>query len=441
MTSAPNNTYKLRLEDSNSAGEDDTYTFTGQKSTLKKSYVLVFDHASQHATLEPLSSNYTFNLATRNNANISSQHKKIYPKRSKGESQDKDDDADLFGDVPGDDDSGDPDPSNPYDFRHFLAKEKQAEKDKRGDESDYHFASSPDYRTDRTGTGSAMNTPQFGAKSASSNTTAKKAATTALKKRKTATASPMVSKPKKAQPLPAVRLQRTATETTTKPKSKVAGPPASKIKSAEIIHSSDESDEDADGEVDSSPPVPSNRSPSPTQGQRPDDEDEDADGDSDDGGGLEIVDFDEPPARRGKGALAGLGLGKDLGSGFLRSPSNGPISLASAANSVVGSPNPQTFASRRRADPDEEEIDFGDIGGDDAEGEEDDEEYHDRDVDDIDIGPPARQNDSHERKPSMPAVTSTTIMAAPADDDEDDLEKMMMEGLAGGDSSEESEEE
>ena len=57
-------------------------------------------------------------------------------------------DGDLFGEDVGDDESGDPDPNNPYDFRHFLDKEKE----KRSDESEYHNASSPD---DRTGTGSA----------------------------------------------------------------------------------------------------------------------------------------------------------------------------------------------------------------------------------------------------------------------------------------------
>lgn len=444
LTSSSNSNYKLRLEDSNGDGKDDVYTFTGQKSALKKSYVLVFDPSLQQATLEPLSNSYTFNLATRNNVNIASQHTKIYPKRAKGESQEKDDDADLFGDVAGDDDGGDPDPDNPYDFRHFLTKEKE----KQGDESEYHFASSPDYRTDRTGTGSAVNTPQLGAKSATPATTAKtKAVDTVLKKRRTTTTSPMVSKPKRAQPTPAVRLQRTATGTTPKPKAKAAAAaPSSKIKSAEIIHSSDESDQDADGEVDSSPPAPAHQSPTPSQGERLDDDnnDDNEDDDGEDaedesqeggsGGGLEIIDPDDRPVRRGKGALAGLGLGQNIGAGFLRSPSNGPISLASAANSVVGSPNPQNLASRRHVE-EEEEIDFGELGAEDAEDEEDEDESHDKDIEDMHTGPPVRQSTGQDRKPSMPAVATV------ADDDEDDLEKMMMEGLAGGDSSEESEEE
>ncbi|KAL6704997.1 hypothetical protein ACN47E_007400 [Coniothyrium glycines] len=427
LTSTSNGSYKLRLEDSNPAGGNDVYTFTGHKSALTKSYILVLDSSSQQATLEPLSSSYTFNLATRNNANISSQHPKIYPKKAKDDPTDRDEDADLFGDAAGDDEGGDPDPDNPYDFRHFLAKEKE----KRGDESEYHAASSPDYRTDRTG--STVNTPQLGARNGSSVAAKPRAAETALKRRKTTTASPMVSKPKKAQPPPAVRLQRKATETNTKAKSKAAAPPASRIKSAEMVHSSDESDVDADGEVMTSPPAPAHRSPSPPPRQQSvDDDDEDAEGESDDGG-LEIEVPDEKPARRGKGALAGLGLGRNLGAGFTRSPSNGPISLVSATNSVQGSPNPRSLNSRQNM-RDDDEIDFGDLGADDAEGE-DDEDYHDKDVDDIDIGPPARQNaTNHDRKPSMPAV-------AAADDDEDDLEKMMMEGLAGGDSSEESEEE
>lgn len=241
----------------------------------------------------------------------------------------------------------------------------------------------------------------------------------------------MVSKRRKAQPTPAVVLQRTASEISAKPKSKAAAPPASKIKSAEIIHSSDESDVDADGEVASSPPAQAQRSPSPIHHQQTEDEFDDAEGESDDDGGLEIEIPDACPPRRGKGALAALGLGSNLGVGaFSRSPSNGPISLA---NSVNGSPNHRSLASRNRNTQDV--IDFGDSGEEDAEGEEDDEEdYHNRDVDPINIGPPARQGTTgQDRKAS-------TVGGA-MEDDEDDLEKMMMEGLAGGDSSEESEEE
>ncbi|KAG9185646.1 hypothetical protein G6011_06977 [Alternaria panax] len=426
---SPTNLYNLRIDDTSSSGDTQVFTFTGQKSQLKKSYVLVLDASNQQATLEPLASSYTFNLATKDGKDVSSQHAKIYPKRLKDDAQGKDEDEDLFGSAAADDEGGDPDADNPYDFRHFLSKEKE----KRGDESEYRYASSPDYRT---GTGSAANTPQFGARASAAAAPARKAAAVPVpKKRKTATTNPMV-KPKKAPATPAVRLQRTATDATPKPKAKSTAPPASKIKSSEVIHSSDESD----GEVASSPARPS---PPPAQPQQQEQQqhhhhgesdDDDAEGESDDDGGLEIEVPDARPPRRNNGALASLGLGQNVGASYLRSPSNGPISLASAANSDgEGSPNPH--ARNRNA---LDEIDFGDLGGDDAEGEDDDEDdYNNRDIEPMDIGPPARQDTAgHDRKSSMVGE-----VAAADDDDEDDLEALMMRGLEGGDSSEESEEE
>jgi hypothetical protein len=409
LTSPSSDLYNLRLEDTNNTSSDkDIFTFIGQRSQLKKSYVLVFDPSSQQATLEPLSSSYTFNLATKNGKDVSSPHTKVYPKKVKDSSQDKDEDEDLFGQAAADEEGGDPDPDNPYDFRHFLSKEKE----KRGDESEYHFASSPDYRTS---TGSAVNTPQFGAR-VTAAAPAQKAAAPAPKKRKTTATNPMV-KAKRTQPTPAVRLQRTATaDSAPKSKEKAAAAPASKIKSSEVVHSSDESDGEA-------------ASPPPAQSQQYHDSNEDAEGESDDDGVLAIEVPDARPPRRGKGALASLGLGQNIGSGYLRSPSNGPISLTSAANSdVEGSPNPHRNRNTQ------EEIDFGDLGGEDAEGEDDDEEYgNDGDVEHIDIGPPRQETQGNERKSSLGGEA--------VEDDEDDLEELMRRGLEGGDSSEESEEE
>ncbi|RMZ74693.1 arabinogalactan endo-beta-14-galactanase [Pyrenophora seminiperda CCB06] len=354
--------YNLRIDDAQDSGDKDVFTFTGQKSQLKKSYVLVFDSSNQQATLEPLSSSYTFNLATRNGKDVSSQHAKIYPKKLKDDAHTKDDDDNLFGEAAAaDDEGGEADPDNPYDFRHFLSKEKE----KRGDESEYKYASSPDYRT---GTGSAVNTPQFGARASAASTAPvrKPVAAPAPKKRKTAVANPMV-KPKKAQPTPSVRLQRTATDPAPKPKpkpkSKAAEPPASKINNGTLA---------------------------PDYG---------------------------------------------IGGGRFRASSNGPISLASAVNSD-SELSPMLHARNRHA---EEEIDFGDLGGDDAEGEDDDEEdYHDGDIEPMDIGPPVRhETTGHDRKPSM--AVDVPIPAA-ADNDEDDLEELMRKGLESGDSSEESEE-
>lgn len=455
LTSASSNTYNLKVEDRTGSREKDIFTFTGNRVAPKKSYVLLFDPASQKATLEPLSDAYTFNIATKNDKNISSEYSKIYPKKNKESQQDDEGDGDLFGEVVADDESGDPDSNNPYDFRHFLDKEKE----KRSDDSEYH-ASSPEYRT---GTGSAMNTPQFGARKTAETTVAKaKAAEPVQKKRKTA--DPFMKKKtgvKKAQPTPAIHLERKATERpppAAAPKAKAAAPPSSKIKSAELVHSSDESDADAEGELEpvSSPPRQIRRSPSPQYHASPDAEDEDAEGESDDDGGFEIEIPDARPSRpqnNAGGSLKNLGLGQNLGLGGrgFKSPSQGPISLASAASSAHGSPNAQAFTSRKSRE-DDNVIDFGDIE-EDAEGEDDEDEDEggyeleidegegegDRDVEVIDIGPPARQGTSgHERKQSIggPAAGG----AAAEDDEEDPLYQEMMAGLA-GDSSEESEEE
>jgi hypothetical protein len=418
---------------------------------------LLFDPTSQKATLEPVSDAYTFNLATRNNKNISSEHSKIYPKKSKEGSQEDEGEDDLFGQAEADDESGHPDSSNPYDFRHFLSKEKE----KRGDESEYYNASSPD---NRAGTGSAMNTPQFGARKPAEAAAAKpKPAEPVPKKRKTAESGMFMKKKpgvKKAQPTPSINLERRASERAVadaapKPKAKTAGPPASKIKSAELVHSSDESDADAEGEAEpvSSPPRQTQRSPSPRYQPISDQEDEDAEGESDDDGVLEIEVPDARSSRpRNGGALKSLGYGQNLGigggGGGFRSPSNGPISLASAANSNQGSPHPHDFTPRKnRAQQDDNVIDFGDLESD-AEGEDDDDDggeleidegdaEGDVDVEEMDIGPPARQSTSgHDRKASVAAVG-----AAADEDEEDPLYQEMMAGLAGGDSSEESEEE
>jgi hypothetical protein len=445
----------LKLEDKSTSGNKDIFTFTGNRTAAKKSYVLLFDPTSQKATLEPLSDAYTFNLATRNSKDVSSEHSKIYPKKSKDSQQHEDGDEDLFGEVV-EDESGDPDPSNPYDFRHFLGKEK------RGDESEYNV-SSPD---NRTGTGSAMNTPQLGARKPAGVTASKAKPTEPVQKKAKNAESGMFMKKKKAPakkaqpPPPTINLERRASErpppnAAPKPKAKAPGP---KILSAEIVHSSDESDVDAEGEVEaaSSPPRQSQRSPSPQYDFGSDQEEDDAEGESDDDGGLEIEVPDERPSRpRNPSALKSLGLGSNLGvgGGGFKSPSQGPISLASATSSAHGSPAPENFTSRNNRST-QDEIDFGDLGGvaEDAEGEEEEEEEEDDDddgeleidegdrdddvdVDEMDIGPPARQGtNGHDRKVSMGG-------AAAEEDEEDPLYQEMMAGLAGGDSSEESEEE
>ncbi|KAF2704686.1 hypothetical protein K504DRAFT_460952 [Pleomassaria siparia CBS 279.74] len=468
LTSTSSHNYALKVEDSTgrSDGAKDIFRFTGQRSATssKSSYVLIFDPTSQKATLEPLSASYTFNLASKNGVDIpTSTYPHIYPKKQKGEaSQDTIGDEELFDLTSNDNENDEPDPDNPYDFRHFLG----AVSEKKGNESEY-MASSPDYRT---GTGSAMNTPLLTAAtttrkplpSASASIAArpkpKNKAAIPPKPRKRKESEEAVRKStttaKKQQSTPTVRLDRAATSSNPGKKASAKPTPTSsgsKIKSQEIItNSSDESDVDAEGSATSSPAhVPQHgtqiRSPSPPQESYLD-----SDADSDGGGGLEIEVPDARPPKP-RTALASLGLGQNLGLGGLGlgrlqspDPGRGPISLASAANSVEGSPAP-SFGHNADAD-----LDFGEIGGavsdiedEDGYAEEDEEEdeieekarrERDGDVPDMDIGPPA----TVQAVGSRPSVGG---MAVEDEEDEDVLYKEMMEGFAGGDSSEESEEE
>jgi hypothetical protein len=384
------------------------FVFNGSRTAPSKSYVLVFDQTTQKATLERLTDTYTFNLTSRNGRDVSSNYGKIYPKKSQKDSvHDKEEgEVDLFGEEAGDEanQGTEPDASNPYDFRHFLnAVKKKDTAEERG------YASSPDHRS--TTATSTANTPRTLPQPSKKRKTASVFANNKPAAKGAQTKAP----PKKAAP--SINLERRATEHALPSKPASKPPPASsgnKIKSAEFVQTSDEdSDVDAEGELDSSLPTPQPHRRSPSPGQRQDDDNSDASGDDDDEedadagyAALEIEVPDSQPARH---------LHPDPRARALRSPSNGPISLASAANSVENTP--------RRGAP--EEIDFGDLEGDDDDDE-------DEDAMRVDAGPPARG----ERK----SLSGAGAGAAEVDED-DALYMEMMEGLAGGDSSEESEEE
>jgi hypothetical protein len=454
--------YELTISDKNEGKYDTIYRFTGQKSSSKKSYVLLFDPAKQTCTLEPLSSTYAFNLDAKNN----SKPKQAYPQipiSNHGSQEDGSDEAS---------EDAEPDPDNPYDFRHFIKKGS-----KNGSRNDSDFASSPDYRT---GTGSAANTPLLPARKPPTSAASSKP-TAAARKRKSPEPTPLLSKKPPAaaskKPNPTVRLERkatarsTSTATTSKPKPSSAtarssaaksAPKSSKPppKSAEIVHSSDSES--------SPPPVPEIRSsPAPSRRRSPSPSDDDSDEDNNDSV-LTIEVPDARPSARGRhGALASLGLGNNLGLGGLahmRSPSNGPISLHSAANSVEGSPNsravtPLRFHGRGRNNGDVDVIDFGSTaaGNDDDEEEEDNGYMEDRededdaddpdadaegeiddgDVEPMDIGPPATATASAAARKM--SVTGLGI-GVDDEDNEADLMRAMYQGLQ-DESSEESEEE
>lgn len=397
-------------------------------------------------TLKPLANTYTFNVSTKNGIDMSSTYPKIYPRRQKDDVPEPPPQEDIIDESSKDDVTIAADAENPFDFRHFLSSGKDG--GKQGDESEYnHGTSSPDYRT---GTGSAMNTPQFTARKPGPSVTASKAkaATAAAqkaapkpKKRKSPEPEP---KPKKAsaslpkKPPPTVRLERRAI-TDPKPKSAPAKPAkptkkgaaaaaaaqaSSKIKSAEIVHSSDdESDMEDDSApapahrepspADSPPPLASQRSPSPpTQSQdhhQIHTYDSDADGSDEDsdmedshmtlsGGGLEI-EFEDPDAAPRQSSTTTKARRHPAGRlGYLNSPANGPMSLASVASSVEGTPRGNRMRNAH-ADDDETDdgvIDFDSMGATDgtrrpySDDEDDAEGEVDVDVEPIDIGPPAQ---------------------------------------------------
>jgi hypothetical protein len=452
LTLTSSDRYNLTIQDQNGDALGDVFTFTGQRTTPEKSYILFFDPTSQKATLEPLDSTYTFNISTKNRADVSSSYAKIYPRKQKtetGHSQGTTDDIFDEGSV-ADIENDEPDPNNPYDFRHFLKGDEQ----KRGDESEYHLQSSPDYRT---GTGSARNTPLMPAKRAAPDAAKSKSTQSAPKprKRKSPEPDPLLSRKtaagRKSQATPTVRLDRRAS-THPKPEAKAKKQTtkatvahSSKIKSAETVHSSDESIVDA-GETAASSPRSLQRSPEHLHTHHPSEHEDDEDHDTTMVGGLEIEIPDAHPGKPRHSALGSLGMSGNIGLGglvSLRSPSAGPISLASAANSSVeGSPSP-VFAARQARDDDV--IDFGTIRtndsedeeGEDADAEGEEDEVDDRDMEPMDLGPPAQQQQDSSGAPASRKMS----MAVPVmDDDEDGLYKQMMEGLA-GDSSEESEEE
>jgi hypothetical protein len=396
------------------------FVFNGARTAPTKSYVLLFDQTTQKATLERLDSTYTFNLATKNGVDISAQHTKLYPKKPHKDSvhdRDEGGDEDLFGEqAPHGDEGTDPDATNPYDFRHFL----NAVKSKKGDEADKGYASSPDARAATPHVGSATATPPA-------------ARQPVQKKRKAAsvfaarpTAKPAAAAAVKKTVVPTVQLERKATApstTTSKSSAAAAGSSGSKIKSAEFVQDSSEEEEDVDvdaeGELDSGfpSPVPAHslsHSRSHTHNNNNHSSDNEAEDDSDTSD-LEIHIPDTNTATH---------LRPHTDNARRRSPSAGPISLASAATSVAGTPR------QGRSGAGVEEIDFGDLGGEEGEEEEEFEE----------VGTGGRERERGERKSVGGNAGGGT--AAEGDVDEDDpLFMEMMEGLAGGESSEESEEE
>jgi hypothetical protein len=314
---------------------------------------------------------------------------------------------------------GEPDPDNPYDYRHHLNHAPRAAS----------RSPSPGLRA-----ASTINTP------VTTSTRAKPTAETKVRSRPASKVDPLRPAPRKAvkkapaRPTPTVRLDRRAS---TRPGdgSDKQGPKLSKasskpsIKSDYYVHSSGDEKEPA-----------AQQNTTVDQTSLSDEEDDEEIGTQ--GGGLEIDFGDSPPPKRKTRALAL--------SGALH---GGPISLHSATNS----PNSRIVVPREQRNnrKDEDEIDFGESSaGYDEDEEESDvdalpaarrkdgdldvtmddasDEERDEDVEPMSLGSPAHQ---------QTAVDEDADADADADADLDaEFEAEMMQGLANpSDSEEESE--
>ncbi|KAF1983332.1 hypothetical protein K402DRAFT_466138 [Aulographum hederae CBS 113979] len=419
--------YGLSLTD----GKDTKYTYSGQRTNLKRTYALVFDQESHSCTLEPLSSSYTFNLrstpAESSGAKLKDRYKQLQPKVEPVDEKNKQKE-------PAGEDEADPDESadenNPYDFRHYLNQARAR---------DASRSVSP--------ATSAVNTPRLGSvrgtpllqssqskKPMIQRPTQPAPAQSQKLKRKT---SPP-PKPTTTTKTPTVRLERKASTrpsdiagarkkieranaalASVKPRATAAAPSSSskskEIKSDYYVHESS-SDEDEDDNADMA-------------------------------GGLEI-DFGEsssaPPAAKKQQTL----------------PSRSAANSASPA-SFVETGTPQLFADLGPG----AHVDFIDFDEDDPPGESDDSEYDDIvtrdnamnetredrdadgdadgdvDVEPIELGPPAHDHrnsivDAHlgavgEEDESEDGDGDEEHDADDDDDDEFDLEAEMMQELAG----------
>ncbi|KAF2805285.1 uncharacterized protein BDZ99DRAFT_574880 [Mytilinidion resinicola] len=404
--------YSLTLSDKDKDTNDtNDYVFRGQKTQPKKSYVLIFDPAKQTATLEPLSATYTFNLKSTPTEPSSSKLAQRYPQIQPPKNNDSRDD-DLFDDGKsvGASDS-EPDAQNPYDWRHFLSRDSGA--------------SSPDIHSSLNTLRSdfSRGTPLIAAHKPPPSSSLSKAPPkprTSTTSQPLPTRKPPASTTKKHPPNPTVRLDRRASTRPTDPqpqKSTSASKPKKPVpKSAEIVHSSDDSSSDHEHNT--------------------------------------ALTVEDPATSHPPRALASLGLGQSLGlggagaRGFLKSPSNGPISLHSAANSASGSPEESPFrhkARRQNNDDDDDVIDFGDTGGGGHSSDEEDDGYveddeegsgldlvdadADADVEEMELGPPVREPlKAAGRRMSVSGLVQEEEEAE-EDDWGNDLEAEMMQGL------------
>ena len=393
--------------DAHDADREATYSFVGERAAPAASYALVFDAARHACTLEPLTAAYAFNLSAAPWEPSAAQLAQQYPQIELGAraaaaaAADDDADAPPDADVPDDlfDDAGasagddGPDPDNPFDYRHLLAKRAAG-----------GASRSVSPAPTRPASVSAVNTPSARPQRAAGAPKGRLAQRTPGPapvpvpseaqsesepepgSRKHVSPAPAPAAKKDPQPTaPAARARKAVnplrpnTSNTSKAKSSAPttttpAPKASKPapKSAEIIWDSSDEDElsisrpalkrsspTSQPSAATRPPNPrparartpsiSLPVPAPSAAHDGDGDDDDDEDESDDANAALTIEVpDAPrglaPKQRGR---APLGL-----SGFahLRSPSR-PISLHSAATSNEGSPASRAVSPRPRALP------------------------------------------------------------------------------------------
>ncbi|KAK5126143.1 hypothetical protein LTR85_011499 [Meristemomyces frigidus] len=391
VTQRKGNETKLRLRHGG-----DSYGYDGERARAGDSYVLVFkggDGKRQEAVLEKVGSRYVYNLVSA-------------PKTSSEELAKRylhitlDDDQEVGATV--DDDEAEEavaDPSNPYDYRHFL-KAALAEKAKR-----------PELVAPRSTAGIPLVQPRTATATPVSRPAKRDGSSALLQQKKKRKAPPAASKPadaKRAKPgQEALSLRAETTRAKTD-----APPPHIRVeRKASVLRrpSYDDDDDDDDGEL-----VLENE----TQSE------------------------DKKLASR-QTAMA-LALSGQLGH-------QGPISLRSAANSPASqiAASPMPLRPEGVDDEEDEDVEYDDVGGVESPPESDtyadmssrrvevgdddddaDEEDEDADVEDLELPSPAT-----EHRPSVSAATVTTAVG-----EEDDLDAQLAAAMA-EEEEEESEEE
>jgi hypothetical protein len=354
-------TTKLRSSGGNAAlldikdredGETSIHHYEGTKSFPKKSYVLVFDPNTQTATLELLTSSYSMNL--KSPKQLAEQYPQIH---EQSDTSDNGEGSEPLGSMSDDE----PDPNNPFDFRHFLDGAKPP-----------RLSASPVLVSAQIPKVASLAESGTSRERSVSNPEGKSSQRTTQQK-----------------PPPRIRVERKASTLVDEQLS------ALQKKSSKLIGQPKRDSDTLKPRVPVTSIPRSQETPKSQEFDLLEDDDEDDFMGSSGAGGLEIDFGDEPPPRSRARALTLPGSSR-----------GGPISLRSAANS----PSSQINTPRRRMqDVDDFEIDMGGGGG----------MGHEEDEEDADV------SDEDEQSPPLAARNSRApqqqreVLESDGDDDVD----------------------